>query len=341
MITPYFYPHRGGVETHVWQICKRLQKRGWRVRVITQKDKLSLPDQESIGQLEIKRICFPHQKIVGLLVIWWRVLTSALRCARESEVIHIHDVLLWCLPLRLIFPRKKIILTVHGWEGHYPVLKKERWLKRLSVGLASYCFGVGHYLKKYYQVQCNRWIYGGVSLATESENGLRPNRTKRVWKMAYLGRLARDTGLPILLKSLSELGERDLKKISPQFIGDGALRDDCEKWGQVTGWLNDQQVNERLRQTEVIIASGYLSALEAWAAGCEVIAVADNQLKLDYWLLSPFAGWLHMACSQQELTNLQKMIASGQLAKRCPVFSQLQTFSWSKLVDEYEKGYLV
>lgn len=338
MITPFFYPHRGGVETHVYHLCYELIKQGWRVKIITQKHEASLPDRDTINQIEIKRFSFPHLKIIGLVVIWWRVLIQTLSWARLSDVIHVHDVMLWCLPLRIVLLNKKFILTMHGWEGHYPVLKKERWLKYLSQCLANSCIGVGEYLQKYYHTRCGHWIYGGVNKDDFCEGCA--NQSGRLGKLAYLGRLANDTGLPMLIESLSELTQHELKTLKPVFIGDGEWHDKCALWGQVTGWRNDTKVKELLRQARVIIAGGYLSALEAWTAGCEVIALADNQLKQDYWLLSPFSLWVHLATSESELTELLRMTATNQLVKCAPSCSQLGLFLWSKVADLHHQIYL-
>ena len=55
-VSPYFYPHLGGVESHVQSISKELVDRGHEVAIFTSKVPETAPDFENIDGMEITRI---------------------------------------------------------------------------------------------------------------------------------------------------------------------------------------------------------------------------------------------------------------------------------------------
>jgi glycosyltransferase involved in cell wall biosynthesis len=323
MIAPFFYPHLGGVEKHVFEVAKIMQQKGAGVEIIAPAHQPDLEKKEQVQGISVNRFFYPQRKFLGLVMIWVKMLGFG-HLVRSADVIHVHDVMIWYLPLRLLFPKKKVVLTAHGWEGTYPLPKKNIWLKRLSASLANRVVCVGEYIGKHYSIECDHVVYGGVnSIFAGKRKAAKQDRKKIV----YLGRLAPDTGLEIFLESLAGLKD----EFDFIFLGDGELRGACERYGQVNGWLGEESLAERLKKADIVIVGGYLSALEALAAGCRVIAAADNPLKKDYWLQSELGDLVEVVVSSKELA--EKIVSYRPAKHDASAISE--RFSWNKLAEAY------
>jgi len=156
----------------------------------------------------------------------------------------------------------------------------------------------------------------------------------------YVGRLAEDTGLRLLLTGWQELELQVKDTIELVFVGDGELRAECEKVGEVLGWVSEKQVKQELRQAQICWASGYLSVLEAMAAGCVVEVGAENELKQDYWSELETQVYLLSAESQfkfylEQVIN-QPQISFNQIKVNLKFVSRQ---GWSKLATTYQSLY--
>ena len=341
VITPYFYPHLGGVEKHVLKTSQLLKQQGWSIDIITQQHEPHLPVKEQVQGLAVRRFRFPQVKFLGLLSIWWQLLTKYWSLFAKAEVIHVHDVMIWVMLLRLLFPSKKWILTMHGWEGVYPIPKKNVWLKRLSARLATKVVLVGEYIGQYYGVKSDLVIYGGIDktdILTAAEVKQKQQlKAKQKLRLVYVGRLAEDTGLRLLLQAWSKLSTRVKIKLEIIFVGDGELRAKCEKVGTVLGWVNEKVVKRELRLASVCFASGYLSALEAMAAGCVVVAGAENELKEAYW-----QGWKEKVTVFNNHLESAKFLSEIILVDQQRLLKNLgwvKVQTWNKIVKKYLEYY--
>jgi len=341
VITPYFYPHLGGVEKHVFKTSQLLKQRGWSIDIITQQHEPRLPVKEQVQGLAVRRLRFPQVKFLGLLSIWWQLLTKYWSLFAKAEVIHVHDVMIWVLFLRLLFPSKNWVLTMHGWEGVYPIPKKNVWLKRLSARLATKVVLVGEYIGQYYGVKSDLVIYGGVDetdILTEAEVKQKQQlKAKQKLRLVYVGRLAEDTGLRLLLQAWSKLSAEIKAKLEVTFVGDGELRAECEIEGKVLGWVNEKVVKRELRLASICFASGYLSALEAMAAGCVVVVGAENELKEAYW-----QGWKKKVAVFNSLFKLAKFLSEMILVDQQRLLKNLgwvKVQTWNKIVKKYLEYY--
>ncbi|MCC6710932.1 MAG: glycosyltransferase family 4 protein, partial [Candidatus Pacebacteria bacterium] len=163
IFTPSFFPKLVGVERHVLETTNQLIKKGYSVKVLTEKT-TELKKFEKKSLLRIYRFSYPKIKYVGLFSIWWRLLTQYYSLIKEADVIHIHDIFVWYLPFRLMFWRKPVVTTFHGWEGVFPLPPQNKFWRKLGVLLSSKTVAVGHYLEKHYHFKADHVIYGGVHL---------------------------------------------------------------------------------------------------------------------------------------------------------------------------------
>ena len=289
-----FSPNIGGVENHLNGLIPELQKAGHQISVITINNK-NYKNFEIINEVKVYRINYPSVKFFGLLKIWQEIFKK-IKLIKEADVIHIHDVFIYFLPFKILFPHKKIITVFHGWENKFPIPIKNILYKKLAQKLSANTISIGDYVNKHYQLKKeNNYVsYGAVKTPIE-EISL---NSKDKNSFLFLGRLERDTGLETFLKTLSII--KDKYEINVTFCGDGPLKDECKKYGKVKGFIDPKK---DLSKAEFCFVGGYLSMLEAFSYKCNVIASYENQLKKDYWLYCPFAEYLFVSESSKELSK--------------------------------------
>ncbi len=295
-----YYPHIGGVEKHVKELSDELTKKSLKVKIITGKFDDKLKGCEIVDNILVFRIGYPRIKVIGLLYIWFWMFRN-LSLIREAEVVHCHDVFIWYLPFRLLFPYKYVYTTFHGWEGIYPVPLKNIFLRKMANKLSKGTISVGRYIERYYKVKANIVTYGAVVVS-----GFFPRKKKN--SIVWIGRLERDTGL---LNFIEDLRHNQYSQVD--FCGDGSLGNTCSKYGEVHGFVDPRPF---LRRAEYCFASGYLSALEGMVYKCKIKVGWNNKLKSDYWRLTPFYKW----------------IVSDNTAS---AFNWARQQSWEKLTDQY------
>lgn len=314
-LAPSQWPQVGGVETHLGEVSNQLVKAGWQVKILVP------PHQRPAGKL-------------GLIWLWFWVLKQS-KIFLKADVIQIHDVFLWFLPVwplvkywSFINRKKiKIITTFHGWEGTFPLTSWQIFNKQLAQKGSTATIGVGAFIEKFYSIKPNLIVYGGVA----KTQAIITSQTSSLW--IYLGRLANDTGLPLLLSVINPQHNQ------LEFWGDGLLFQKCQKIGKVRGWVKNPL--EKLSQLQIqprgIIAGGYLAVLEALSLGLRVMVIADNPLKLAYYQLAPFAKYLIIATSAAEISS-GLMVPNHQTLQE-QARDIKANYSWENLAMAYIKLY--
>jgi glycosyltransferase involved in cell wall biosynthesis len=306
-LSHYFSPHIGGVERHVLFLSHELIRQGHSVTVITERFDHKLKSREVVDGIKVIRFDYPKKRFVGLLYIW-HFLWEKRDLLLGNDIVHIHDVFIWYLPLRFLFFWKKIYITIHGLEWGNPFSLSGLLQKRLSVKLSGGAIGVGKFLEKYIGVKFTKVIYGAVN-ARDSSASLRMTR-KIKNTIVFVGRLSEDTGVLQFLEYL-----KSHKKLRASFVGDGELRDKCEQFGKVYGFIKPEKF---LRKAEYAAPGGYLACLEAFSYKCGVKVFWNSKLKEDYWQMSP----------------MYKFIKNGDVDG---AFEWVKERNWKNLVNEYVK----
>jgi len=86
-ISPWFYPHLGGVESHVFSISSELVKKGHEVEVLTSRHKKGIPGQEIISGFKVNR----QKPMVTLLRTPIVPKIKAALRARDVDIFHAHS----------------------------------------------------------------------------------------------------------------------------------------------------------------------------------------------------------------------------------------------------------
>jgi glycosyltransferase involved in cell wall biosynthesis len=324
-IARLFYPHVGGVEKHLEKLSVELSRRGYKITIITSKHESQLQNYEIYKNIEILRINYPKIKLIGLLTIWFKLI-HLIKLFKTADIIHIHDVFIWYLPIKLLLPKKKIFTTFHGQWGHYPLSLNDVLQKRVAAYLSTANLSIGEYIPKNYDIKANILSYGAVE--RKNINSL----TKKDNMILYVGRL--DSELPIrqIFKVLEKLSA--YKKV---ICGDGSLRNEARKYGEVKGFVDPTPF---YKKAKFVFASGYLTIIEALSNKCLVFVVYENDLHKDYYTLTPFKNYIVIASSSADLFKKlkyyeknpkisQKLIGAGYN------WAIMQT--WTKMANMYEK----
>lgn len=320
--SPYFYPHIGGVEKHVLELAKNLKKRGHRVIVLTQGEK---DKKENVFGIEVYRLYFGKNDWFKKFRIWLKVIQHR-NIIKRSDIVHCHDVFFWYFPLRLIYPKKKVFITFHGFEN-IPPTAKEIFMRKLSERLSRGNIAVGDYIKKWYGTKSNFVTYGGIDKVHKK---IKPfNRLNP--QILLIGRLDKDIGIKSYIKILKNLANFELV-----VCGDGEFKNELEKYGQVKGLVPD--IDKYIKKADIVFASSYLSIMQALSFRKPVFSVYENSLKKDYLLMSPLAKFIVVKRFPKSLVGEVKLIMRSdlkriQLLKRSSDWINKQT--WNKVTEKY------
>jgi glycosyltransferase involved in cell wall biosynthesis len=324
--TRLFYPHIGGVEKHVLEISKILVRQGFEIIIISEKTPGAKLKAKNIHHYQIpikSKGWFKKFEI-------WTWLFSHRNLFRQSDIVHCHDVFFWYFPFRFFYPKKPVYTTFHGYES-YPVRKKAIIVRKVSEKLSFGSICIGDFMKKWYGAKPNIVMYGGVSNMQENK----PNESPSA---LFVGRLDTQTSIVQYSQAVNLI----TKKI-PDFVfgiaGEGELRSVVKnnKWKKYGAVKNPQSL---FRTYRFAFVSRYLSILEAFASRRLVFAFFDNPLKKDYLYKSPFAKYMVVANSAQELSEkilyfLKHKNVENVLIEKAYQWVEKQT--WEKAAGQYLK----
>ena len=327
MLSKYFYPHIGGVEKHVEEVSRELIKKGHRIIVLTLKHNSKLPEIETNRGVKIIRLPYSESKW-----IIWKNLWQKRSLIKSVDIIHCHDIFFWYLPFKFLFPRKPAYTTFHGWEGEFPIPKKNIFIRQLSEKLSLGNICVGDYIKKHYHTKPDYITYGGVDYTFKSYDRI----YKKNSYVIFIGRLEKDMGMEEYLKALKTIKQKHGLKIT--FVGDGPYRSQAEKIGPVTGMV--KTIKPYLKKPAYIFASSYLTILEVMIAKRPVFALYQNPLKKDYLQQFPGARYMRISGSADELIKqfdnaLKNPKKIDRMIIKAHNFAKTQT--WDRIADMYLK----
>ena len=105
-LTRLFHPHIGGVETHVLELSKILIKQGHEIVVVTEQYDKSLFEEEIYKGVHIYRIPVYDKSEKDKKFGIWQYLFANKNLLTETDIIHVHDVFFWIIPLSNTLFRK-------------------------------------------------------------------------------------------------------------------------------------------------------------------------------------------------------------------------------------------
>lgn len=324
-----FYPHVGGVETHLFHVSLNLLKKGYAVTIVTQQYDESLPLHEILNQIEIYRI--PLEKTKTKWGIWSWML-SHIQVFISSNIIHAHDVYWWYFPLRIVLFNKPSFITFHGWEGVYPPKKSAIFIRKVSELLSRKNICIGSFIASWYGTKPDVVLFGAhdETIVTKKINYDRQ-------KIAFIGRLDKDNDISMYIEAFVQLKKR-IPKLSITFIGDGQFAKEARKVGTVTGFVQDPSTyaNDSLW----VWSASYLSMIESMAKQHIVCSMYSNALKKEYITTFPKASCImHDKDISKFVSKFMNVYKDVNVQKKQILegYTWAKQQTWEKVSDEYIK----
>lgn len=331
-VAKYYLPHIGGVEKHIFELTKRLKIKKIRIVIVCEQTE-GTGKRDIVDGVAVYRLRYPHTKVLGLLSIWWWFWKHR-KLIKEADVIHCHDVIIWYLPFRFLYPKKPLYATFHGWEGVFPIQFKYKIMRKVSALVAKGNICVGKYLEKWYGTKANYVTYGGVSNLAFT-NFHFPFRNSE--KILYVGRLDKDTGIKTYLEGYKILKTR-VPGIRFEFLGDGKYREEAQELGVVHGFKTG--LDSYVKDSRFVCTSGYLSILEALSAKRLVFTVSENEIKFDILSLSPFENYtIHTTEAKVLARRIEFFLEHSELERKIIErgYEWSKTQTWENVSDLYLK----
>ncbi len=327
--TRLYYPHIGGVEKHIYKISQQLIKKGFEITVVAEQHGKKLKERENIDGINIFRIPIRTSERNKKFEVWkWMVKNKNL--VKGFDIIHIHDVFFWIIPLIFSIDRKRVFITFHGYEG-YPVKLKHKILRKIS---ELYCNGsicVGDFIKKWYWANPDIVIYGAAE-----RTKLAPTRVERQHSAVFFGRLDSQTGIKEYYGAFLSL-KRRYKDFKLEVIGEGEFGN---KMNGVSISPFKSNIAKYVQNNRFVFVSGYLSMLEAMLSKKLVFAVYTDPVKKDYLVKSPFVKYVEVCSSSKEIEKKVKFYIDNPKEESIKVekaYNWAVNQTWSKVTDEYLK----
>lgn len=353
-----FYPSIGGVETHTYRLAQELARLHHKISVITEQAQpkdlelakiyhlrlTSASEAKSVKsnvesvqtdsyfnrKLRVYRFYFGKPGKLKKFRIWYNIFKHR-KLIAEADVVHCHDVFIWYLPFRFLYPGKKVFTTFHGYETKFPPEKKAVVIRRISEKLSRGIICVGDYIKNWYGARPDVVTYGGVDKQT-LRSGRLPVGLKhhKKLKIVLVGRLADDIGIPLYIKVFTLLKKKRIP-FTLDVYGDGDYRQKLNRFGRVKSFSS--HLFPFLRRADVVFASSYLVMLEALALGKPIFAVYSNKLKEDYLFESPFKKFVTVSNNPLEIVHAIVKGGSKKILEEGQNWAQQQT--WEKVTQDY------
>ncbi len=128
LVTTIYYPPRlGGIENHVYYLCRGLVKEGNHVSVVTSRTEADSPAREREERYEVDRLPLPGRNAIGWIVNAIASLPASIRAGKEADLIHAHTFqsVIPVLPVRR-WRKIPLVVTIHS--SHFlRMIRKGIW----------------------------------------------------------------------------------------------------------------------------------------------------------------------------------------------------------------------
>lgn len=330
-LTASFYPHRGGVERHAGEVACELIRRGHEVSVVTES---ALPQEtrDTHDGIRIVRVFFGATGKLKKFRIWLRMVRDDMRSmVDQADVVVCHDVFVWYVPMRFLFPHKRVLTVFHGYETRVPPLRSAVWIRRMSALLSTKVMHVGSYVHTWYGTRADVTLYEPGSSIHHQPKG---DPIKKPVRIALIGRLADDMGIGVYAEAFTHLRDWGVA-YKLDVYGSGPLESVLEPFGKLHGVVDD--VEGAIRNADVVCASGYLSLFEAMRQHKVCFAVYENELKKEYLRDSCVGEWVWTGHDSRELARAIQSSQTWSSSQKKQLSAEMIKHSWKAVTDWYEK----
>lgn len=335
------YPDIGGVELSVERIAAEMSHAGHDVTIVTETPDASVRDAEDvrIRHLSVRPVRpFTRAR-------YWSWMSAHRDEFARADVLHFHDYgtfVHWYLPLYAVLRSPVYAMTFHGFDS-WPVRRRDDVQRAFSARRMDVTFGAGDFLRMHYSQRIDH-TYVGAPLR---------RRTNGVWQaqpaFLFIGRLAPDTCIAEVAAELAAAAAATRRNASLTLVGDGVLENELlglkNEWFDVIHTPATPDVSGFLETAGVMIGTGFLSVLDAFAYDVPVIAPALTPIKRDYFHSLPDVEHNLLYCESRTAlrSTFESLLhgdgfhraSSAALSARCLADS----LTWEGIADLYLKNY--
>lgn len=285
----YFPPEVGGLESHVYTLCRELARRGHRVTMLTSRSRPRLPRREVIDGIEVRRAWMPSRTPAGWIAHALASTPLHYRHAADADLFHAQTFAAvppaW--PSRWRY-RRPLVLTLH--TSHFLVRARRRlWrpvLRRIIAG-ADVLLAAS---REILEVALSLYAHprAEILLNAVDTDAFRPRAAStlasRPPRIVVPRRLFRKNGVEYFVRALPQI-VRELE-VEAILVGDGPERPRLERLAGelgVSGFLRflgakpHAEMPEILASADLVVVPSLMeassvAALEAMACGVPVAA---------------------------------------------------------------------
>lgn len=370
----YFLPSTGGYETNIYELSKRLARKGYKIDIITcnkenARESRELPIYEEYDDICIYRLpswnfLDGNYPVPKPILTTFTILSELLR--GKYDLINTQSRIFFMSFLGLIFAKVKIIPLLHTERGTRHSVVSSRIVDLIS---RTYDHTIGSLIVK------SAWKNTGVSNAAcdflkhlgaketivihngidtnvfrKKENNLREKLGfDNTILITFVGRLIYAKGVQDVISIFPSIKEK-FDNVKLLIIGDGSYRPELEKLAEKTdkgnilflGQMTHEEIAEILNITDIFVNPSYseglpTSVLEAGAIGLPIIATdvgGTNEIIENYK-----TGFL---IPDKDIKALEVKICElienkdlrGKVGRNAHEFIK-QNFNWDKIADEW------
>ena len=362
IISKYFKPYEGGIETVVYENARYLVEKGHEVTVIASEHEKGLKKEETIEGIKVVRV--PTWFNLSASPINPGVFFEVLR--RDFDIVHLHAPNPFnntLASIALVLKRKPWVVTYHsdivGRKGLF--LGSLFWLyknliqKYLVLGLAKQVMPTSpqyvkisdtlHFIPK----RKITIIPNGVDLSK-----FKMKKTKRKSnEVFYVGRLIYYKGLDVLIKAMKKVVE-EIPDAHLSIGGSGELKKELQKLTEELGLkksvsflgkVSNKEMEERFNKSTVFVLPSVhkseafgIVILEAMASGCPVITTDISGTVYA-------AGKAGLVVKNKDVDTLAKAIIKVLKSKKLQEkmskegLKHVKKFQWKNIANMTEKVY--
>ena len=349
VITKFYHPRTGGVETTVKNICEDLVRMGHQCTVVAMDNELS--GREIINGVEVIRFAVDTKALAGLNRGVWKYLTTEVD-ASSYDIVNIHQYhILLSMEAALFCKLRGIpyVFTAHyHGKGHTPLRNA---LFRIYHIMGKYVLSGSSRIicvSEYEKAKILRDFKGLENKCVAISAGIKEFPVVEVQRrrdsILYVGRLMRYKGIDYALMALKILKDRGVC-VQLRIVGNGPDRGNLERIAADLGisdrvvWLGDiseEELNIEYRTAALLIL---LSAAEAYglvvaeALSCDTPCIVADKEALTEFLSEPGVLGVRYPPDPQEVADLIARVIEGDGMKVGPLSSKI--IKWHEVSGRY------
>lgn len=372
MISPYFYPHKGGSQQYMEEIYFHLMQKykGISVDVITYNTD-SAPLHENYRGMNVYRVpCFEilrGQFAIPNYFILWKLISDLFK-KHSYDYLNVNTRFFesaWWTPFVAKHHKAKSILTDHcANHPEHPNQVVRSIAKIVDLALVPF-------ISKYYDiitvtnkstkqfltslgVKKTDLIYGGVDIDIFKPEKKQSHRTifnhtftEDDLVISFVGRMIHSKGPHILLKAAEELLKTH-QNITFIFAGGGEMYNQLKNTRNsniiFTGSLEKSQIADLMSKSDILVHpslhhEGFPNVLlESAASGCAIIATDKGGTK--EIIINNKTGFLIEPDQHELILKLTDLITNPNIRKNMQLKARqhvVDNFNWKKIDDEFYK----